>query len=281
MSEVKLQTIYLESQIIVPAEKLPGQVAVAAMKSANSRRKPAGVFCSAWNHVEYALSDNDQIDEEIRSSYFDYAQDLLGEVIVRQDTSQQICFSALRLSSYVPIFRKRRLGAQVTPDDCWQLYQSIGSALKMLRPLAIDEPPQSIMIEAGCEALSARSLRPENLLYPTSPREEASPFSYLNHDSYFYIDDDKLPLQQKLIPTAKYYDSSIRVLTLMPLLEKAAKKADVHLPDTDSERLNSLLGLIVSETSGAVIDRRHKQLLDGLTRAIIAHKRPLAQGKVA
>lgn len=275
MAENKQYSIYLESQIILPAEQLPGDVATAAMRRANTRRKPAGVFCSAWNHVEYAMSASDNLDDQIRQVYFDYAQDLLGDVIARPDSNQDVRFSAFRLSSYVPIFRKRRLGEDVTPDDCHELYRSIGTALAMMRPLDIEEPPQSIMIEAGFEALSARSLQPEHILYPTSPREEASPFSHLNHDSYFFVNDDKLPLQQKLIPTTKPYDAAIRVLTLLPLVEKAAKKSNLLLPDLSSERLNLLLSLIVSETQLISIDRHEKQFLDYLTRSIIAHKRPM------
>lgn len=277
MGEIKKHTQYMESQIIIPAEQLSAGVATAAMRSTNTRRKPAGVFCSAWNHVEYAMSDNDSVDDDIRIDYFDYAQDLLGEVIVRPDSNQDVRFAALRLSSYVSVFRKRRLGEDVTSSDCQELYHSIGAALALLRPLELDEPPQSIMIEAGCEALSARSLRPENLLYPTSPREEASPFSHLNHDSYFYVNDDKMPLQQKLIATTKSYDEAIRVLTLLPLLEKAAKKSNLVLPESSSEQLNMLLGLIVSETHQVDINRHEKQFLDYLTRSIIAHKRPTAR----
>lgn len=276
MGETKQKTFYSEHQIGLLAEQLPADVATAAMRSANTRRKPAGVFCSAWNHVEYAMSDNPLIDDEMRLVYFDYAQDLLGEVISRRDSNQDIRFSALRLSCYVPIFRKRRLGEVVQPDDCQQLYRSIGAALALLRPLDIDEPPQSIMIEAGCEALAARSLRPEHLLYPTSPREEASPFSHLNHDSYFYVDEAKVPLQQKLIPTAKFYDSTIRILTLLPLIDKATRRVGIELPPSQSERLNYLLGLIVTETQVPDIDRHEKQLLDYLTRSVIAHKQPLS-----
>ncbi len=263
---------YGENLVLVTAEHLPQDQVAAEMRRYTARRKPAGVFYSAWNHVEYALNDKEDMDDLARGYYFESAQELLGEVISSPDTHHDMRFAALRLSSYIPVFAKRRNSESLTSEDCQELYRSIGAALAYLKPLTIDEPPQSVMLEAGCEALSARSLQVQHLLYPTSPREESSPYSKLNHDSYFYDRGKKIPLQQKTIPTSKHYDESVRMLTLMPLLKRNAHKAGIELPGSDSERLNYLLGLIIAETSGNEIERSEKQLLDRMTRSIISHK---------
>lgn len=274
--------VYAEQLVTIPAENLPAHETAQAIQKYNARQKPAGIFHSAWSHVEFALSSSNDIDDDIRREYFDIAQTLLGSIIINPESHNDTRFGAYLLSSYVPIFKKRRFKEPLSAQDCRGLYDSIGAAIALMRPLGIDEPPQSIMLEAGCEALSARSLQPENLLYPTSPREEASPYARYNHDSYFFVHPhSKLPLQQKLTPTNKIYDESVRILTLLPLLEKGARKARIELASASSERLNYLLGLIVADTHHQPVTRNEKQLLNYMTRSIIAHKQPMLMSPAA
>lgn len=261
-----------EKLVLAPAEALPQEMVYNEMRNLSTRYHPTGIFHSAWNHLEYALSEQSDIDDETRDYYFEYVQDLTAMVMERHDAHQDTQFEALRLASYVPLFRKRCRSEAITAGDCDDLYQSIGSALAYIRPIEVDQPPQSVLVEAGCEALSARSRQPEYILYPTSPREEASSFSHLNHDSYFFDANVKVPLQQKLIPTTKPYQAPVRVLTLMPLLEKAAQRSGIELYLNESQSVSYLLSLIIAETHNAPIDRDEKQLLDRLTRSVLAHK---------
>jgi len=152
-----------------------------------SIREGAGLFHSAWSHVEYALCQSIDTDDDLRLNYLSYAQELLGEIIkadisgeiygqaISHPISQDQLLGALTLSSYVPVFRQRALGEVTQRRDCVELYESLGQAMSYLRPLDIDEPPQWRMAEMAMLALSARTTQPDFLLYPASPREERAP----------------------------------------------------------------------------------------------------------
>ena len=258
------------------AEVMPPAIAAAAVSNFETRQMPAGLFHSAWSHVEYAM--NQECPPEETQYYLETANYLTGEVITRPDTHQDMRLGALLLSTYAPLLGRRAAGEHaVEKKDCDEVYHSIGQALNYLRPLDTNEPPQWRMVEAAVLALSARIRRPELLLYPASPREEQSSNQRLNHDSYFYTGHDKLPVQQKLLPTQKVYDDCITVLTLNPLIDKALRTSQ-GAPDAPlADKVNYLLSLIVAETAGEELDKSEHKFLSFLTRAVAAHHKVLAQ----
>lgn len=251
------------------AEQLAPQLAIAAVRQYETRRMPPGLFRSAWNHVEYAVNECDEYED--RRLYFETASALLGSIVTRDDSPEDIRLGALTLGSYLPSFMKRATGEVITPDDCASIYSSLGAALRYMRPLEIDEPPQWRMAEVAVLCLSARTNKPELLLYPASPREEQSPHQPLNHDSYFYTGVDKLPIQQKLLPTQKVYDDCITILTLDPIVEKASKVARLTIEDSLSTRVNYLLSLVIADATGSRLERDEKRFLDFMTEAVAAH----------
>ena len=266
------------------AEQLPPNAAEYAIRHFESRRTPAGLLHSAWSHVEYALCRSVSLDNRLRETYFDYTQELLGEIIradvsteiygreISRSVSQDTLLGALTLSSYVPLFRKRALEQSASHRDCTELYNSLAEAITYLRPLQIDEPPQWRMAEVATLALSARTTRPNLLLYPASPREESAPEGLRNHDSYFMTTDDKIPLQQKLIRTERTYDTCITILTLEPLLDRGASRAQLTTELTSADKINRLLALIVAEAHEQELAPEEKHFLDQLTRALVAHR---------
>lgn len=260
---------------MLTAEQLPVGLASITMNRYGARRNPAGILHSAWCHIEYALSPDCQDVADLKNTYFNYADDLLGEVINSPSSGQNIRFSALRLASFMPLFKKRVTYHNITQQDCIDLYGSLGAALSWIKPLHDDEPPQSSMYEAACESLSARSRQPEYILFPTSPREEASVKARFNHDSYFLNASNKLPIQQKLIATAKRYDNPVKVMLLEPIIERAAKRAKMELPDSRANKLNTVLSLVIREAHSDNISIRETQFLDCITRGIIAHYDPI------
>lgn len=251
------------------AEAVAPDMVLAAIKRHEARRKPAGLFRSAWNHVEYGM--NNEYGDDISDYYLDSASALLGDIMQRSDVHQDVHLGALVLSSYMPLFAKRAHDRTVDPSDCDEVYHSLGAALQYLRPLHINEPPQWRMAEAAVLSLSARMHRPELLLFPASPREEQSANQQLNHDSYFYTGNDKLPIQQKLLPTQKIYDECITVLTLDPIINKALKVTGEGEGLSLADKVNRLVSLIIVETSGSSLQPDEKKFLDFLTTAVAAH----------
>lgn len=252
------------------AEDLPLVAATESLNRFMTRQTKTGLFHSAWRHVEYALSREVGLDDSLKESYFDDASQLLGKV-VRHKTTEDLQLASLTLGSYLPCFLKRARGDVITADDCTRVYQSLGSAIGYLEPRRADDPPCWRMTETAVLALAARTQQPDLLLYPTSPREEASDTSSENHDSYFMAAAKKLPLQQKLLPTAKQYETHITLLNLLPMLSYAYAKANLIMPEGPTDNLNHLLGLIVAETHEVMLAKPEKQFLDHLSRAVAWH----------
>jgi hypothetical protein len=214
---------------------------------------------------------NTDCTDETASYYFDTANYLLGDIVSNQEANQDVQLGALIMSVYMPAFRKRVEGCSVTRNDCEQIYDSIGAALHYLRPLHTDEPPQWRMVEAATLALSARTRQPDLLLYPASPREEQSSNQRLNHDSYFFTGTDKLPIQQKLLPTQKVYDECITILTIDPIIDRALRRCRDGSDMSVADKVNYLLSLIVAETGGVELARHEEVFLNFITQAIASH----------
>lgn len=162
------------------------------------------------------------------------------------------------LASYIPIFRKRADNQGITGEDCTGVYESLAAAFSYLKPLRHDTTPSTVALEALVLAASARTQSPSYLLYPTSPREEASTLREVNHDSYFVRGDTKLPIQQKLVATPVRYADSITMLTLLPIAAKASRKSGYVLLDDDSDLLNNAIALVVAEASGEELEKHEK-----------------------
>lgn len=260
------------------AEDLAPDFVRAAVRLYETRRSPAGLFRSAWNQIEYAM--NEGVPDNEVDAHFDTTTLLVGELVSRENVHQDVRLGTLMLATYLPLFRKRTDKQRIEPEDCKDVYESIGAALHYLRPLQTDEPPQWRMAEAAVLALSARSGRPELLLYPASPREEQSSNRRMNHDSYFYVDNDKLPLQQKLLPTEKVYDECVTVLTLMPIVDKGLKMVPgLQSEGSLSDRVNYLLSLIITETAGSSLTKDETKFLNFMTSAVAAHNISLRGGR--
>ena len=254
------------------AEELSPELAYASMMRYGTRRTPEGRLQSAWNHAEFALSRSSRIDEELRRVYIEYAQALLGDIIASPKSHSDTQLGAFVLSSYLPCLQKRALGEAIDPTDCQDTYLSLGAAIKYLQPLSVEEPPQWRMAEVAILAASARMRRPELLLYPGSPREEASPVAQYNHDGYFLVDSTKLAIQQKLTPSDRDYDDSITILILEPILRRACKKAGLSEAASTSEQLNHALSLIVAEAHSHELTSSEQALLNHLSSAVAHHR---------
>ena len=249
------------------AEKLDIELARAAMKEYETKPKPEGWLRSAWNFAEVGLNPDTRGSDE----FFNVSQYLVAMILKDKRSHQDTRMNALTLSTYVPLFEKRVADEGVTSQDCERVYESLGHAIRYLRPLTIEEPPRWRMTEVAVLALSARSRQPQLLLYPTSPREETSTIQELNHDSYFYSGDDKIPLQQKLLPVDKKYDSWVNILTLQPIIDKALKARGVTRMTELSDKVNYLFSLIVAETSEISMTREEVRFLNIMTEAVAAH----------
>lgn len=253
------------------AEHLEAEYSVDLLQRFNRKSSASGRLTSAWNHVEYGMNSSVSIGPDLRIDYLDYAQSLVGMVLGRQEAGITAHMKALVLSSYITTFKKRALGLEVTRDDCTDIYRSLGGAFGHIRPLEHGEVPSAVALETFTLALSARTRVPEYLLYPTSPREEASAVQALNHDSYFIHDGEKLPLQQKLIPTDVEYGESITMLTLLPIIDGVYRKYKDVGVDTIADKLNYPISLMVAEAAQERLPQQDKAILDHLSESIVWH----------
>ena len=253
-----------------PVEDFDTQITIDALKKYETRRNPSGMMRSAWNYAEHGLYLRAG-QKEARQEYFHSSQYLISRVIDHPKVHQDTVLSALTLSTYIPLFSKRASEIEISSLDCEEVYRSLGRAMNYLRPLDIDEPPQWRMVENAMLALSARSRQPQLLMYPASPREEASATQSLNHDSYFLDQNGKVPVQQKLLPTQKIYDECIKVLTVQPLLDRALRKSGETQKNELSEKVNYLLSLIIAETCGYSMTREEVSFLNTMTESVVSH----------
>jgi hypothetical protein len=281
MSEAESRSIAYElNRTPAPlAEHIDQALAKAALHKYESKKSPSGVLRSAWNYAEFALNSRGSERSELEE-YFHTSQLLTAMVMMDPKTHQDVALNALTLSTYLPLFEKRSDDREVTNADCENIYRSLGSAMQYLRPLRVDEPPQWRMTEVGILALSARARQPHLLLYPTSPREESSGIQALNHDSYFFDTNGKIPIQQKLLPTQKVYDDYINIMTVQPLLDIALKKSVDSGPATLADKVNYLLSLIIAESTAQKLSRDEIKFLNAMTEAVVAHYFDAVEGYV-
>lgn len=262
------------------AEQVDPAVALAGMRHCMTLQKSEGHFHSAWHHIEYAMNQQlEHLDDELRRKYLSDATFLLGGIIDprirnrRERVNPTLYAQALTLSIYMPVLTKRALQRDVMPSDCIDIYHSFGIAFQDINSLTYPDASfkSARFAEMIGPALSARTLAPEKLLYPSSPREEASTVQSLNHDGYFIKEGQKIPLQTKLIQTEKVYEDPTRTIYIEPLAHHALNRAQLisDEPFAIGECTEIIAELITEETTG-VIDRNGKAALDYLTRSIIA-----------
>jgi hypothetical protein len=263
------------------AERVDADVALAAMRHCMTLRSPEGHFHSAWHHIEFAMNHNvDYLNDSLRRKYLGDAQWLLAGILdARGDrqgrkTNADLYAQALTLNIFLPVLTKRALNQQITPNDCQDIYQSFGHSFRTINAFTYSDSSYKIsrFSEMLGPALSARTTRPEYLLFPSSPREEASITQPLNHDGYFIKEDDKLPLQTKLIKTSKEYHDPTRIIYIEPLAEHALKRSGLLAGDTEliiGDCTEMIVELIDEETAG-IIDDAGKNALDYMTRSIVA-----------
>ncbi len=263
------------------AEHVDADVALAAMRHCMTLRKPEGHFHSAWRHIEFAMNQNvTYLNEPLRKKYMGDAQWLLAGILdVRGDkhgrkTNPDLYAQAITLNIFLPVLTKRALSQSITQNDCQNIYQSFGTAFRTIN--AFNYPDSSYKSARFAEmlgpALSARTKRPDALLYPSSPREEASTSQPLNHDGYFIKSTEKIPLQTKLIYTEKIYHDPTRTIYIDPLAEHALKRAnllptDIVLPIGYH---TEMIAELVDEETAGLIDQQGKDALDYLTRSVVA-----------
>lgn len=265
------------------AERMDPALAVAGMRHCMTLRKAEGHFHSAWHHIEYAMNQNvPYFDDELRRKYLGDAAFLLGRIVdsrshdSKQKINPTLYAQALTLNTYLPVLTKRAVQQPVTASDCEDIYRSFGYIFQDINSLSYPDASykSARFAEMVGPALSARTLRPDALLYPASPREEASNYQPLNHDGYFIKAGEKVPLQTKLIETEKIYDDPTRTIYIEPLAQHALLRAKL-IDQTDcmdmviGDATEMICELVTEEVAGTV-DKEGKIALDYLTRSIIA-----------
>ena len=253
------------------AENLEFHLSADAVRRYVVKRTSKGRLRSAWHHVEYGVCRTGDASEFERLESLDCARSLTKMVLEKPEAPVNTHLEALVLASYIPVFKKRAFDMPITESDCEHIYQSLGNAFAYVKPLEYGCIPSGLALQTLVLALAARTRRSEYLLFPTSPREEASEAQVVNHDSYFIRDGAKLPIQQKLIPTASSYTEPVTMLTLLPLIDKASRKAGYVVDDDIADQLNNPISLLVTETSRGELAKHEKRFVDELSESVVAH----------
>ena len=254
------------------AENLPEDHTTSEMNRYSRKRTPAGLFRSAWCHIEYAMNHYDSLPD-LSEFYFEYARDLTGVIVNEHIGSELTTMNALVLASYIPFFRRRVRGEDISSDDCRELYRSMGYALSYMQPLHPDDPPLWNQAEVVVLAMSARIGQPAFLLHPSSPREESSTqYPRMNHDSYFISSRGKLPIQQKQRPVNKPYHPAITMLFFEKTLDRALKKSGQPPASfSPADKLNYIIATIISETYDSSINACEKVFMDSVCSVVASH----------
>lgn len=263
------------------AEHLPAAVAMNALQQFSRKKRASGKFHSAWATTEAALCQDINFGEDLRQLYIDYARELLYDPMHLQGdkTSVLLRLEATVLCAFLPVFERRALCEPVSKEDVHNIYRSLGSALEFAYTndklaLEVSSTPPSQCAELIVMGLAARIGVPDFLLYPSSPREEQSSLQPHNHDNYFINQNDKSPVQIKVMDCEKKYDSRIRVITIESLVEvvnrsqrRFAKKQAFQIEDIISEYME--LGyLIIHESSGEHLSPADRNALDKASQLI-------------
>lgn len=260
------------------AEHLEPSIALAGMRHCMTLRKAEGHFHSAWHHIEYAMNQKAEFfTDDLRRKYFNDATWLLGGILEAKNgrrVSPDLIAQTLVLSTYLPVLTKRAVNEEVTPADCLDIYHSLGWVFNELEELHyIDTSYRgSRYAEILGLALSAKTMRPDALLYPASPREEASSNSALNHDGYFIKEGNKLPVQTKLQKTAHLYLDPTQVIIFEPLAEHALARAGLTADNASEygKHVISLARIVTKEARNVYTSEAEAQALNYMTRSIVA-----------
>lgn len=263
------------------AEYLEPEIVLAGMRHCMTLRKAEGQFHSAWHHIEFAMNQNvDYLDDSLRRKYIGDAAYLLGNIIesFNQSTPRRanptLYAQVLTLNTFLPVLTKRALQHEITSTDCLDVYSSLGYIFRDINSLSY--PDSSFKGARFAEiigpALGARTRRPDVMLYPASPREEASTWQPLNHDGYFVKSGQKIPIQTKLVPTEKTYDNPTRTIYIEPLARHALIRADMLPTDVQLPigTCSEMIAELISEEAEGTSDSQAKAALDYLTRSVVA-----------
>lgn len=266
-------TSYDMMTALAPAEHIAAETALSSMKKYGRKSSGEGLYRSAWSHLECALNMTAHKTRDERNQYFEYAEHLFGMALQKKNISQTSLYTILTVGSYMPLFRKRGHNELLDANDCHAVYHSLGRCVAYLYPQSQLYTVDSRMSELLILACSARIGDPDLLLFPASPREESSPHQPLNHDSYFYADGVKIPMQEKITSTNKCYDSPVRVMTLQPIMVEALERGGF---DTLSDgpfhaQLATTLSLIVSEVTQDNLSSQETRVLNCLSEAVSSH----------
>lgn len=259
------------------AEDLPIEYAYTTMRKLQGKKGANGWYRSAFAVTELGLCRDSSMSDEARVMMFDEAAYLLRKPmgLTRSETSDVLRLNSAIACSYLPLFQKRALDLPITPEDCDNLYRSVGTAMAM--SLSLTNNPSSIiarLAEGIMFGLSARSRQAENLIWPASPREESTSKQPSNHDGYLMYNGTKLRAQAKLIETDSEYEHPTIIVVFEDMVQHVAKKVRQKYaePVTDSDVV-SFAETIFRESTGEEIDPEEKYQLDVATAHLL---RPLS-----
>lgn len=207
------QKLYLPEQICTNAlARL-----VTQAKLANTRRQRVSSPRYAHAIIEQAFSV--AAVSTFQASLFMQEAEEAVQQAANIDLPDKLRLENEVLQAYLPAFKRRALGATVTPRDIAIVHQNLGELLA-------DYPqsyrtPQAVANTSGIAAqieigtYLTRLKDPEYFPWPASYREEENVPHQLNHDMYLMRDKSKLPMQIKSsskIADTTVYDSSICVI---------------------------------------------------------------------
>lgn len=255
------------------AENVPVDFLYETMRKLIQKRGANGLYCSAWAHIEYALGSTSLFIQD-RNQFLSDAAWLLWRTADSKTTASTntVRLQATVLSAFIPLFRQRLTDKVPTKTDTDMLYKSLVASLE----LAYDNDPTakigSLRPDTKCNEVlvEAAAARGGIVLFPASPREEATDLQDHNHDSYFCIDGAKYPIQIKDKETDKFYQPHISIIVMRDLL--------------NGHSATEALQAMQNDAKGYVLRQKEVHLLNHMTsvmRKLHRQKLSVSQSQLA
>lgn len=242
-------------------------------------RRSKSQLQAAWNGIEVALSLQERPAEA--EVFFDYAEATFDKMFARADKEFWKINATIGLI-YMPAYRARYehqpLGSRALHTVHTEVAAMLGTFDQLYDPAGRDKFA-GVKPELVTLALFARLRSFDWLAYPASPREESTPITDFNHDSYVIRGGIKVPIQVKR-KNGSGYDDTVAVVRLSTIMSKVnaerqrrtvqawgnKRKATRPLQPLDA---NDFAQLIVREARGEWLHEHELWLLELASMAAV------------
>lgn len=234
----------------------------------------------AWECIDSALTHSGiELYRGYTNGRLDEAFGTIDKIMRNPNESNvKEMLESLSVKNYEGLIRARVMGQPITPDLIKQTRDSVGTLITTIDeirdyPKKYDGTISGFMAEEMVLWLSLYSGKPENIIYPTSPRQGHSDMQAFNHDGYILRPEGTINIEtkrhhRKLGRVRPHYDRSTTVVVvLQDILDKTRSKCGGRV---GSGRTNYLIDYV----RGSLKDRESRsknRVLESASTFLMQH----------